>query len=435
MKKVIYRFLFLQLFLNISYSQYDWIEQNSGVTTQLNSVCFTSSFYTAWCCGGGGTVLKLIGNGNNWSNKSGNGIPNTATLVNIACLNDTATALVAGFIGTTTYVWRTSNGGTNWVQVFSQANGFINSIWMWGGANALMQGNPLMGRWQLWKSTNYGINWDSTGLYLPQSGSEAGYPNSMFGWNPSTYWFGTNNTRIYYTNNSGNNWIVQSTSPEQNSYVLSFAGGFAMSGGATLMKSTNSGTNWFQISAPGSSNFSGVSSAGQYFWFVRNDNKIYLSSNAGTNWGVHYTAPSGNYKYLFGGSIPWAWGMYAVRDNGGISRYVSYIGIKQISNEIPQKFSLSQNYPNPFNPTTKIRFSVPSGKFDIPQDSRLRGNDNVVLKVYDILGNEVSTLVNEQLKPGTYEVEFNGDNFASGVYYYQLAAGDYLDTKKMILIK
>jgi hypothetical protein len=96
--------------------------------------------------------------------------------------------------------------------------------------------------------------------------------------------------------------------------------------------------------------------------------------------------------------------------------------------DIPRSYELQQNYPNPFNPVTKIRFSI-------PVDSRLRGNDNVVLRVYDVLGHEVQTLVNEELSPGTYEVEFDGGNLPSGVYYYTLSSNDINLTKKMVLIK
>ena len=97
-------------------------------------------------------------------------------------------------------------------------------------------------------------------------------------------------------------------------------------------------------------------------------------------------------------------------------------------NEIPMKYSLSQNYPNPFNPSTKF-------KFDIPLDSRLRGNDNVTLKIFDLLGREVATLVNEQLKPGSYEVEWDGSNYPSGVYFYKLITDSFSETRKMVLVK
>ncbi|MBZ0201854.1 MAG: SBBP repeat-containing protein [Ignavibacteria bacterium] len=109
-------------------------------------------------------------------------------------------------------------------------------------------------------------------------------------------------------------------------------------------------------------------------------------------------------------------------------KYSQSIGIQIISTEIPSAFSLQQNYPNPFNPTTKIRF-------DVPIDSRLRGNDNVVLKIYDALGREVAVLVNENLKPGTYEADWNASSFPSGVYFYTLKTDGFTETKKMILIK
>jgi len=109
-----------------------------------------------------------------------------------------------------------------------------------------------------------------------------------------------------------------------------------------------------------------------------------------------------------------------------------YSDIVEVSVDVPIEFSLSQNFPNPFNPTTKI-------KYEIPSQAR---NDNVlvVLKIYDVLGNEVSTLVNEEKSAGEYKVEFNvhsdeGQNLSSGVYFYQLKAGDFVQTKKMVLLR
>lgn len=105
----------------------------------------------------------------------------------------------------------------------------------------------------------------------------------------------------------------------------------------------------------------------------------------------------------------------------------SPIGINTIGNDVPQDFILFQNYPNPFNPVTKI-------KFDIPAEGK--GNTvNVKLIIYDVLGRELTTLVNEQLNPGVYEVNFDGRNYPSGVYFYQLYTGSFTETKKMILLK
>ena len=108
-------------------------------------------------------------------------------------------------------------------------------------------------------------------------------------------------------------------------------------------------------------------------------------------------------------------------------KYSQPIGIQSISSEIPGTFKLFQNYPNPFNPTTKIKFSLPN-----PSKG---GALEIKLIVYDLPGRVIATLVNENLKPGEYETEWNASNFASGVYFYQLQAGTFRESKKMLLIK
>ena len=90
--------------------------------------------------------------------------------------------------------------------------------------------------------------------------------------------------------------------------------------------------------------------------------------------------------------------------------------------QLPDKYELSQNYPNPFNPSTRIKYSI-------------LADGLVTLKVYDVLGSEVTTLVNENKQAGFYEVEFNASSLANGVYFYRLQAGDFVETKKMILLK
>lgn len=97
--------------------------------------------------------------------------------------------------------------------------------------------------------------------------------------------------------------------------------------------------------------------------------------------------------------------------------------------EISTEFQLYQNYPNPFNPTTSIEYHLPAGRAGVSSI------ENVTLKVYDVLGREVSILVDEQKTPGNYKVNFNGNSLASGVYIYQLQAGDYSSVRKMVLLK
>lgn len=115
-------------------------------------------------------------------------------------------------------------------------------------------------------------------------------------------------------------------------------------------------------------------------------------------------------------------------DLDGSFEYSNSIEVEVIS---PKVFSLEQNYPNPFNPSTKIKYVIPN--FETLQSTSIQ----VTLKIYDVLGNEITTLVNEQHLPGIYEVEFNTKemNLTSGVYFYQLRANNFVETKKMILNK
>lgn len=96
--------------------------------------------------------------------------------------------------------------------------------------------------------------------------------------------------------------------------------------------------------------------------------------------------------------------------------------VEEEKNKIPKEFILHQNYPNPFNPTTKIRYSVPGSKI-------------VQIKVFDVLGKKIKTLLNEYKQTGTYEIAFDASNLTSGVYFYQLSAGIFVETKKMILLR
>jgi hypothetical protein len=105
-----------------------------------------------------------------------------------------------------------------------------------------------------------------------------------------------------------------------------------------------------------------------------------------------------------------------------ITAQLGPVGAQNISTGVPKVFSLAQNYPNPFNPTTSIKYSVPKTSL-------------VKLVIYDLLGREVSTLVNSAKQPGNYEVEFDASNLASGAYFYRIEAGDFVDVKKMVLIK
>jgi hypothetical protein len=208
-------------------------------------------------------------------------------------------------------------------------------------------------------------------------------------------------------------------------------------------RSTDAGASWgadTRLTNNSANSFSpSVSVSGQVVHVVWSDNRegnnneIYYkrSTDGGVSWGAdtRLTNNSANSSYpsvsVSGQVVHVVW--YDERDGNSEIYYKrdptgNPFGIININSEIPKEFSLGQNYPNPFNPSTFIRFAL-----------SVAGMTN--LKVYDILGREVATLVNEQLKPGTYEVVFNGTNYPSGVYYYVLKAGDFIENRKMVLIK
>ena len=109
--------------------------------------------------------------------------------------------------------------------------------------------------------------------------------------------------------------------------------------------------------------------------------------------------------------------------SGAVYVYASMpLSVDENSTLNPKEFYLSQNYPNPFNPTTNIYYSISQRSF-------------VTLKIYGVLGNEVTTLINKEVLAGSYEVEFDASNLPSGIYFYQIRVGDFVDTKKLVLMK
>ncbi|MBL7127652.1 MAG: T9SS type A sorting domain-containing protein [Ignavibacteria bacterium] len=156
-------------------------------------------------------------------------------------------------------------------------------------------------------------------------------------------------------------------------------------------------------------------------WAVGYLSRILKTTNGGDNWFVQPRITSRTlYSVFFTNSnTGWVVGEYGTilkTTNGGT------VFVNKIENIIPKIFSLSQNYPNPFNPTTTIRYDI-------------KTKGNIELKVFDLLGREITMLVNESQTPGTYEIVFDAASLPSGVYFYQLKAGDFVETKKMVVVK
>jgi len=136
----------------------------------------------------------------------------------------------------------------------------------------------------------------------------------------------------------------------------------------------------------------------------------YIEQSGNQSFVQPYAAPMDTWKTVENKSDEWEEG-----PSGDIT------GVRELD-LVANKFALDQNYPNPFNPTTQIRFSIPS-------------SDVVTLKIYSLLGEEVKTLINEDMTAGSYELDFNASNLASGLYFYTLSSGDFVSTKKMMLLK
>ena len=148
----------------------------------------------------------------------------------------------------------------------------------------------------------------------------------------------------------------------------------------------------------------------------------------------------GYFLYSFKDSLNgWAVGAGENSSQPGEILQTTNGGITFVKNEIDievTEFKLFQNYPNPFNPNTKIRFTIPN--VILSSSSRAESRDEgsgVQLKIFDVLGNEVTTLVNEFRNAGRYEVDFNASSLSSGIYFYKLQAGSFIQTKKMIFLK
>lgn len=161
-------------------------------------------------------------------------------------------------------------------------------------------------------------------------------------------------------------------------------------------------------------------------WAVGNIGIILHTTDGGNNWQI---AGDGLTDHLLNAvQFTSAHNGYIVGNDNTLLKYGELTGVEE-EQETPGGFTLYQNYPNPFNPSTKIKYSIPNVVCSEASQ------DKVILKVYDVLCKEVTTLVNEEKPSGEYEVEFNAEGLPSGVYFYQLRAGKFIKTKKMILLR
>ncbi|MBN1632604.1 MAG: T9SS type A sorting domain-containing protein [Ignavibacteria bacterium] len=419
MKKTILLFkaTFFFLFLANSYSQSGWISQNSGTGTILQGVCLVDS-NIGFAVGWGDVILKTTNGGTNWfSQVSGTSECSFYGVSFTDANNGTVVGLLIvdrNYIGG---ILRTTNGGTNWILQHSP------NYWLLGvsfiDANTGFVVGGFYNLSTILKTTNGGTNWIS---------KTSGTTNCLYG---VTFTDADNGTivgingSILRTTNGGENWISQTSGTTIGLSSVSFIDantGFVVGGCGTILKTTNGGENWVSQTSGTTNNLNCVKFCDMNIGTIVGDSGIILRT---TNGGVNWTSQtSGTTNFLTGvsfidantGAAVGYWGkILRTTDGGGVF-------VKQISNEIPEGFLLYQNYPNPFNPSTKI-------KFDIPELSSLK------IIIYDLLGKEVVTLVNENIREGSYEVIWDASEYASGVYFYRIYTENYTETKSMILVK
>jgi len=451
--------IFFLLFINhcsLIVAQSGWMEYSTGITRPVRDIYFVNA-NTGWAVGDS-AILKSTNGGLNWTPQYFffyYGMP--CYFKSVRFINENTGYTVGGhFAGGPydfyyAYIYKTTNGGENWnimsipllvgsaihTRVFPVTENiiFVSSS---GSFNMGASGGVA-------KSTNSGVNW--------LNNFSKGECNALYCLNADTAWISTyfwsdypaQKGCIYKTTNGGVNWVEQYKDSLYNATLINSVQfinkntGFAVgqkyyTNKTKFFKTTNGGTTWDTLLL-NNNKYRSVFFIDQNTGWIGGGNSSDTSCiSYTTNGGLNWTSQKKNYvasvSNLFFINSLTGWAALGSPNilkttNGGITF------ANQISTTVPEKFSLYQNYPNPFNPYTKIKFEIPP--FYPPLGKG--GNGGVSLKVFDITGREIQILVNEQLSPGTYEVTFDGSNLPSGIYFYQLRSGDFLENKKIILIK
>jgi photosystem II stability/assembly factor-like uncharacterized protein len=389
-----------------------WLNYSKSKPIVVNSIGRCDSLI-----GTRGFFLKTTNSGHSWFPYGG--FPqNVYYLVGMHFIN-----LTTGYVSAQTVyntlgsdaVYRTTNGGINWALCYSDTSTadirniyFVNSNTGIAVGYAIVYNTAYHVQGMVLRTTNGGNNWSRQLFYYVNNFTDVTMVNSSTGYasgvcNSDTLFRGI----IYKTTNSGQNWFKLSFQLDtaifegiefypssgigicygEEFYADSLFPGTYMPENTVILKTSDYGNTW------------------QTF-LARDPDDVNVGSKmlSLTNW------------YISGGDLLNSDARILHTTNGGA------IGIQPVSNEIPNKFSLSQNYPNPFNPKSNIKFQIAK-------------SGDVKLVIFDVLGREVTTLVNEKLSPGTYEVTWDGSSYPSGVYFYELITQDYSQTKRMVLIK
>jgi len=309
----------------------------------------------------------------------------------------------------------TSNAGATWIYKWYPTTLDINKACILPNNRAIAVGDSGL----IVQSDNFG-SWYSYQLYNLGNFIDITFPSA------NTGYILTDSNKIIKSTNSGDSWnaLTLPINKLNSFYFINANTGFISANiGATIYKTTNGGWNWNSIYSGSGKTFKKLYFIDSLKGFGFNDlnYNVEFTLNGGISWTPILLHCSNlpiciNFANQSTGFLGGLYGTIFRTTNGGT------IWAGNIGTTLPSSFSLSQNYPNPFNPTTSIKYNVASSK-------------HIKLVVYNILGKEIATLVNEKQSPGTYEVNWDASAFPSGVYFYKLTAGDYTETKKALLIK
>ena len=343
----------------------------------------------------GGLILKTVDAGATWNTISV--LPDSFTYLNGAFFIDENIGLVITHTDSLFYILKTSNGGINWEAKFTfPPNSGSTSITFSSSLNGVAVGYNISTVEQgLIVTTNDGgENW--TYQFIPLAGN---LPAATFSDENTFYAAGQNfqNTYVFKSTDAGQSWIT--TSFQSTELFL---------GGINFLSGTNSGFV-FGNTLSFSDIFCDKTYDGGNTWsapeFISSfPNYLLIGSKILDE----------NVVYLSGGDVT-SQGLVLKTSNAALP-------VELDLQKPPTEFALEQNFPNPFNPTTKIVYSVPQTAY-------------VSIKVYDLLGNEIETLIGVEKSPGLYEIIWDAENIPSGVYLYSLQAGDSKISKKMILLR
>lgn len=274
-----------------------------------------------------------------------------------------------------------------------------------------------------YRSTDFGISWQQ----IQQLNAPFNYTITS---DSTNIYFGSYSGGIQISSDSGKTWNATNIAGETNIIsMVSYDGKIIVSANVDtnrIYQSTDQGVTWTKIAERPVAGFvKSMFVVGNTIFADANYGKFHRSIDGGITWINIHSGLSNSISYYSSHEIISDTLYIGTGSSSGVwKRALSDFGITNIFNEFigPSSVKLYQNYPNPFNPSTTISYQLSVGGM-------------VSLKVFDVLGNEVANLINEEQAQGSYSVNFNSNSLSSGIYFYRLSSGKFLETKSMLLIK